>query len=136
MRTYPSNSSQAAARIVAAAMFADGNPCKSELDVFDRMDALEQLRLDRDEFQLVVQDFCEDLLSAGKLTWADACQVDPGTLVELMSEISDPEICSRVLSLCRSVVEADGNVSYNESLVVTAAATQWGLISSELRGAM
>lgn len=136
MRTYPNNSSQAAARIVAVAMFADGNPCKAELDEFDRMDALQQLCLDREEFQQVVQDYCEDLLSAGKLTWADACQLDPGVLVELMAEIDDPEICIKVLSLCFSVVAADGFVSESESHVVTAAAAQWGLVSNELRCAM
>ena len=136
MRTYPNNSSQAAARIVAVAMFADGNSCKAELEVLDRMDALQHLCLNREEFQRVVQDFCEDLLSAGKLTWADACQLDPQTLVELMAEIDDPDVCIRVLSLCFSVVEADGYVCESESLVMTAATTQWGLIINELRSAV
>ena len=43
MRTYPNNSPQAAARIVALAMLADGHLCKTELDLLERMDAIARL---------------------------------------------------------------------------------------------
>ena len=45
MRTYQNNSPQAAARIVGLAMLADGNVCKAELDVLDRLGAHQQLGL-------------------------------------------------------------------------------------------
>ena len=36
MRTYPSNSPEAAARIVALAMLADGNVCHREMQALTR----------------------------------------------------------------------------------------------------
>ena len=37
MRTYPSNSPEAAARIVALAMLADGNVCHREMQALDAL---------------------------------------------------------------------------------------------------
>ena len=50
MRSYPRNSPQAAARIVALAMLADGDLTRTELDALDQLDAHEQLGLDRAHF--------------------------------------------------------------------------------------
>lgn len=127
MRTYPNNSPQAAARIVALAMLADGQVCKAELDVLDRLCVHEQLGLQPEELHVVVHAFCEDLLSAAQRTWADACQVDPRTLAELMAEVDDPELRLKVLRLCISVVEADGRIAEGESIVLVSAVEQWGL---------
>ena len=127
MRPYPNNSPQAAARIVALAMLADGHLCKAELDVLDRLDVHRQLGLQPEELHTVVHSLCEDLLAAAHLTWADACRVDPRTLAELMAEVDDPGLRLKVLNLCVSVVEADGNVAEGESIVLGAAVEHWGL---------
>jgi uncharacterized tellurite resistance protein B-like protein len=127
MRTYPNNSPQAAARIVALAMLADGDVCKAELDVLDRLDADRQLGLQPEELYAVVHGLCEDLLSTAQLTWADACRVDPRTLVELLAEVNDAELRLKVLRLCVSVVEADGQVAEGESVMLVAAVEHWGL---------
>lgn len=47
MRTYPRNSPQAAARIVALAMLADGHVCRSEIEALERCDAAARLGLSR-----------------------------------------------------------------------------------------
>ena len=127
MRTYPRNSPQAAARIVALALLADGHLCKSELDVLARLDAHTRLGLDRDELHGVVHTFCEDLLGAMHLTWDDACRVDPRTMAQLMAEIDDPALRMQVLRLCVAVVEADRHVAEGEQIVLLAAVEQWGL---------
>ena len=127
MRTYPDNSPQAAARIVALAMLADGQVCKAEIDVLDRLRAHEQLRLRPDELHSIVHSMCDDMLSTAELTWADACQVDPQTLAKLMAEIDDSELRLKVLGLCVAVVEADGHVVEGEAIVLRAAVEQWGL---------
>ena len=54
MRTYPSNSPQAAARIVALTVLADGDISKTELELLDRLAVHEQLGLDRDELHDVL----------------------------------------------------------------------------------
>ena len=127
MRTYPHNSPQAAARIVALASLADGHLCQTELDVLERLDAHRQLGLTRPELHAVMRDFCEDLLATSHASWADACRVDPRTLDALMAEVDEPALRRSVLRLCIAVVEADENVADGESMVLIAAVEQWGL---------
>lgn len=127
MRPYPRNSPQAAARIVALAMLADGHLSEAELNTLVRLGADEQLGLERTELHAVIHAFCDDLLSAAHLTWADACRVDPRMLAELMADISDPALRLKVLRLCVSVVEADDHVAEGESIVLVSAVEHWGL---------
>lgn len=127
MRIYPNNSPQAAARIVALAMLADGDVCRAELDILERLRAHEQLGLRAEALHAVIDACSEDLLSAAQLTWADACRVDQRTLAELMAEVDDPELRLKVLRLCLSVVEADGQVAEGESVMLVAAVEHWGL---------
>lgn len=127
MRTYPTDSPQAAARIVALTLVADGHVCKTEFDVLERVGAYGQLGLDHDEMQAVLQGFCEDLLQAQSSQWADACLVDPRTLSQLMAEIENPALRATVLRLCVAVAEADDHVADGESIVLVSAVEQWGL---------
>lgn len=127
MRSYSINSPQAAARIVALAMLADGEVCKAELDALGRLGAHEQIGLRPEEFRDIVHAMCDDLLAAAQLTWADTCRVDPRTLAELLAEVDDPELRLKVLCLCISVVEADGHVADGESIMLNAAVEHWGL---------
>ena len=127
MRSYPQNSPQAAARIIALAMIADGSLCKKELDTFDRLDAHEQIGLDKEEFHAVVHTFCEDLLAAAHSRSGDVCRVNPETLAELMAEIDAHELRRKLIALCVAVVEADGHVADGESMVLVAAVEHWGL---------
>ena len=127
MRTYPNNSPQAAARIVALAMLADGQMCRAEINVLNRLRVHEQLGLRPDELHSVVHSMCNDMLSTAELTWADACQVDPQTLAKLMAEIDDSALRLKVLALCVAVVEADGRVVASEAIVLMAAVEHWGL---------
>ncbi len=127
MRTYQNNSPQAAAPIVGLALLADGHLCQAELDVLDGLGVHQQLGLQPEAMRVVVHGLCEDLLAAAQLTWADACRVDPRTLAELMGEVDDPGLRLKVLSLCVSVVEADGHVAEGESIVLGAAVEHWGM---------
>ena len=127
MRTYPQNSPRAAARIVTLALLADGDVSEVELNALHRSCVLKQLGLDVDDWDAVVHDFRDDLLEATRLTWADVCQIDPRTLAELMAEIDDPALRLKVLRLCVSVVEVDGNVEDGEAIMLGTAVEQWGL---------
>ena len=129
MRTYPNNSPQAAARIVALAMLADGEMGEAELDVLDRLRVHEQLGLRPEELHVVVNAMCDDLLSEAQLSWADTCRVDPATVAEMMAEIDERDLRLTVLRLCVAVVEADDRVDEGESILLTAAVEQWGLHS-------
>ncbi|ODS90448.1 TerB family tellurite resistance protein [uncultured Aquimonas sp.] len=127
MRSYPVNSPQAAARIVALTVFADGDIGDAEIAWLDRLVVHEQLGLTRHELQAVLDTFCEDLLSSDQLKWADACPVDERTLADLMGEIQDPALRLKLLRLCVELAEVDARVHEGESMVLVAAVEHWGL---------
>ncbi|HQR11519.1 MAG TPA: TerB family tellurite resistance protein [Casimicrobiaceae bacterium] len=125
MRSYPRNSPQAAARIVAMTILADGNLCKAELDALKRHRADQRLGLRPAELQAVVQEICEDLLQHSHLAWTSTCAIDPRTLGEIMAEVDDPALRAVVLQLCAAVVAADEHVAAGESTMLDAVAEHW-----------
>ncbi len=127
MRSYPVNSPQAAARIVALTVFADGDIGDAEIAWLDRLVVHEQLGLTRHELHAVLDIFCEDLLSSDQLKWADACPADERTLADLMGEIQDPALRLKLLRLCVELAEVDARVDEGESMVLVAAVEHWGL---------
>ena len=133
MRRYLQNSPQAAARIVALTVIADGDVGKTELALLDELAVHQQLGLDRDAMHAVIDTFCEDLLSSNQLAWADACPVDEYTLAELMGEIDDPNLRRKVLDLCVKLAMVDDLVAEAESVVLIAAVAHWGLQHHMLR---
>lgn len=133
MRTYPTNSPEAAARIVALAMLADGNLCKTEMDMLERIGAHSQLGLTQKQLHGVMHTLCEDLLATSHGDWESACRVSPATITSLMHEIDDAELRSKVLRLCALVIAADELVTENESRILSAAVDQWRQPPNALR---
>lgn len=133
MRSYPTNSPQAAARIVALTVVADGDIGETEIEWLDRLAVHEQLGLARHELHALLDTFCEDLLSSDQLKWADACPVDERTLADLMGEIQDPAMRLKLLRMCVELAQADAHVAEGESIVLSAAVEQWGLHREMLR---
>jgi uncharacterized tellurite resistance protein B-like protein len=127
MRSYPVNSPQAAARIVALTVVADGDIGDAEIECLDRLAVHEQIGLARQELHALMDTFCEDLLSSEQLKWADACPVDERTLADLMGEIQDPALRLKLLRLCVELAEVDAHVDDGESSVLVAAVEHWGL---------
>jgi uncharacterized tellurite resistance protein B-like protein len=127
MRSYPVNSPQAAARIVALTVVADGDIGAAEIEWLDRLAVHEQLGLARHEMHALLDTFCEDLLSSDQLAWADACPVDERTLAELMAEIQDPALRLTLLRVCVELAEVDARVDDGETAVLVAAVEHWGL---------
>jgi uncharacterized tellurite resistance protein B-like protein len=127
MRSYPVNSPQAAARIVALTVVADGDIGDAETKWLDRLAVHEQLGLARHELHALLDTFCEDLLSSDQLKWADACPVDERTLADLMGDVQDPALRLKLLRLCVELAEVDAHVDDGESSVLIAAVEHWGL---------
>ena len=133
MRKYAQNSPQAAARIIALTIVADGEADKTEFELLDELAVHEQIGLSRDALHAVLDTFCEDLLSSKQLAWADNCPVDEYTLSEFMREIDDPTLRRSVLDVCIKLAEVDGLVAAGESIVLVAAAEHWGIRRHMLR---
>ena len=127
MRSYPVNSPQAMARIVALMVVADGDIGEPEVNWLDQLAVHEQLGLTRAELHAVIDTFCEDLLSSGQLRWADVCPVDERTLRDLMGQIDDEKLRLKLFHLCADLAQADARVQHGEMMVLRAAFEHWGL---------
>ncbi len=127
MRKYLKNSPQAAARIVALTLIADGDVGQEELALLDELAVHRQLGLERHALHAVIDTFCEDLSSGRQLAWVDACPVDEYVLEALMRDIDDPALRRQVLGLCVRLAEVDDQVAAGESIVLSAALAHWGL---------
>ena len=127
MRSYPHNSPQAAARIVALAMLADGHFSHDEFQALEHRQMAQCLGMLPSELMEVLHDCCEDLQSHPRLAWDEACRVDRVTLTALLDEVSDPALRRRVLQCCRELAEADHHLAEGEALLLATVAGWWGL---------
>lgn len=125
MRSYPRNSPEAAARIVALVLISDGHVCRSEIEALQKLQVEQELGLAQGAFAQVVQTLCEDLLMGAYGSGSMMCSVDGGTLDSLLAEVDDPDLQARVLRLARAAADADRHLADAEALVVSAARQHW-----------
>ena len=123
MRTYPRNSPQAAARIVALAAVCDGHLSRTELQVLEALNA-DQLGISTSELHDVVKALCEDLLAHAYPLWGTACQLGPA-LDSVLAELDEPELQRTTLALCAAVANADNHWSEAENTLLGRAAVRW-----------
>ncbi|WP_164962186.1 TerB family tellurite resistance protein [Rubrivivax sp. JA1026] len=131
MRSYPHNSPEAAARIVALVLISDGHVCSSEFDILKRLGAESELGLEPQLLPHIVHTLCEELLAGGYETGSLMGNVDDSALASLMAEISDPVLQRTVLRLSLAAARADGHLADGESMVVEAARRHWNLLDGE-----
>lgn len=135
MRRYPTNSPQAAARIVALTVLADGDISSAEFELLSHPELHARLGLDRDALATVLHDAYDDLESGARLSLPNTCPVDEFTLRDIVGEIDDPELQKRLLRLCADIAHSDGTVDIAESIIISSAMEQWGLHSEIFRPA-
>lgn len=127
MRSYPRNSPEAAARIVALVLIADGHVCRSEIDALNQLAASRELGLDPDGLPRIVQTLCEDLLMGDPGSGSMLGDVDDSTLASLMAEVDEPVLQRKVLRLAVAAVQGDRHIADGETLVLEAAHRHWGI---------
>ena len=131
MRSYPRNSPEAAARIVALVLISDGHVCSTEFDILKQLGAERELGLEPNLLPHIVHTLCEELLASGYETGSLISNVDDSTLASLMAEISDPVLQRKVLRLSLAAARADGHLADGETVVVEAAQRHWQLVDGE-----
>ena len=131
MRSYPRNSPEAAARIVALVLVSDGHVSKAEFDILKQLRAEHELGLEPQLLPHLVHTLCEELLAGGYHTGSLISNVDDRTLAALMAEISDPALQRKVLRLSLAAARADGHLADGEAMVVQAARHHWQLLDGE-----
>ena len=125
MRSYPRNSPEAAARIVALVLISDGHVCRSEVEALQHLQVEQELGLEPGSFAAVVQTLCEDLLMGAYGSGSMICSVDEATLASFMAEVDEPGLQSKVLRLASAAAEADQHLAEAEALVVNVARRHW-----------
>ena len=65
MRSYPRNSPEAAARIVALVLISDGHVSRSEFETLHQLKGAGDLGLEPQNMPGIVQTLCEDVLMEG-----------------------------------------------------------------------
>ena len=123
MKAYSVNSPEAAARVLAMAMLADGQYSMTEIRSLDRQNAPERLGLSPEAFKAVVDDFCHDLLLAGGGQWTGV--VDPSIREQLMAEITDRGLQDLILLQCETLMLADGHLADGEVELLDALSAAW-----------
>ena len=131
MRSYPHNSPEAAARIVALVLISDGHVCSSEFDILKQLGAERELGLEPQLLPHILHTLCEELLVGGYETGSLMGSVDDSALASLMAEISDPALQRTVLRLSLAAARADGHLADGETLVVEAALRHWKLVDAD-----
>ena len=124
-RSYPRNSPRAAARILAAALLANGDIKPAEWQGLAEARASERLGLQDLEWELVIDELCEDLMA--RPTVGGDALIDRRSLAAWLDEVDDPELQRLLVDLCVQVIESDGEVQFGESLVLRAAIERWVL---------
>ena len=125
MRSYPINSPEAAARIVAMALVADGHYATAEIRTLDRLHAPARLGLAPEAFELVMDHFCEDLLLASHGEWLGSAAIDSATRRHLFAEVQDPALGAEVRALCEAVMLCDSHLADGETGLLDDMARAW-----------
>ncbi len=127
MRSYPQNSPEAAARIVALVLISDGHVSSSEFDILKQLGAERELGLEPHLLPHIVYTLHEELVLRGYATGSPFANVDDSGLVALLAEVSDPALQRTVLRLCLAAARADGHLADGEVVVLEAARHHWRL---------
>ena len=122
MRSYSVDSPHAAGRILALTMIVDGNLAGSELAALNRSRILDHIDLDQDEFQRLLNDLCDDLLTS---TSHGAIRVDNELIDSLLDEIVDPDLRRSLLRAMWSIADADDWLADAEAVLLTRASNAW-----------
>ncbi len=134
MRSYPRNSPEAAARIVALILISDGHVSQSEYEALNRLDGARDLGLEPQDMLGIVQTLCEDLLMEGFNGRSLLSHIGDGFMVSLMAEVDEPQLQSKLLRVATSVVKADQHLANGEASVLDAASHHWGLRAATVAG--
>jgi uncharacterized tellurite resistance protein B-like protein len=127
MRTYPVNSPEAMARIVALSMLVDGGLDQSELDVVSRYGIVERLGLSDDEFEKIVHHLCEDMLQCADGAHFGQIEIANPAIDRILAEIKDLQLRKQLLRIMVAIVDADDMLSDGEAVLIERALQCWML---------
>jgi hypothetical protein len=132
MKTYPADSPEAMARVLAMVMLADARLDDRELQALERLDLLRLIDLTREQFSQVVKDYCDDLLAAGdaggKINLMDKARIDA-----IVDAVQDGRKRTDAASMALILMKADQQFHDAELALLRYTLGRWGLSLDELQ---
>lgn len=125
VRNYPTDSPQAAARMVALALMADGNVDRRELLLLERQQVLNRLGLDHEQFDAIYYDYCTDMLGSARRHDSGGLELDAGNIRKILGEIQDPRLQKKLLRVMLDIVNADHRLTASEAALISQALRHW-----------
>lgn len=125
MRSYPRNSPEAAARLVALVLISDGHVCRSEIEALNHLQLEAELGLAAGGFARVIHTLCEDLLLATDAGPSSIGRIDESTLSALLAEVDQAALQGKVLRLAGAAAAADRHLAEAEAMILALARRQW-----------
>jgi uncharacterized tellurite resistance protein B-like protein len=124
MRTYPLNSSLAAARVVCLALVADGQLQRHETAALRELQVAQRLGLSWAAFHDVLAGFCDDLMAQAAHD-GDDCRLTPRLIRRVLADVSDAQLRLTVLELCTELMQSDEVLHDGETIVLRAFGECW-----------
>jgi uncharacterized tellurite resistance protein B-like protein len=125
MRAYPIDSPQAATRLLAMALVADGHFAPCELKTLDRLGAPQRLGLSAQGMKAVIDTFCWELMHLRRGEWQGLASLTPDLRTRLINEVRNPRVRDEVWRLCEAIVQSDGRLSEGEAELMDAITQAW-----------
>ena len=132
VQTYPTNSPQAATRLLAMVLVADGHYALSELRALDQLEVPQRLGLTPQAVKAVIDDFCAEVANASYGEWSGSALLDETTRDSLFHEIKDPKLQRQILLMCESLALADGHLAEGETDMLDAMARAWQTAEADI----
>lgn len=132
MRSYPIDSPQAKARIIALALLADGGIDHSEFEYLDTQDIVDRLGITAEAFDIVLREFCEDADQSGLLRQNGQLDFESAALQAMLNEIRRDDTRHMLLQTIFEIVLADRELSLGEAQLTSRAMAQWGIQRHEI----
>lgn len=125
MRTYQTNSPEAAGRVLAMALMSDGHCSAVELETLKHVKAAERLGLSPEQLNEVINHFAQDMWACtpGELVTFD--RIDTPTRDALLGEITDTYLQAELQALTHELVVADGHLANGEAVLVDTLWSRW-----------
>ena len=126
MRHYETNSTPAAARLLALTVLADGGLDRNEVDTMMHADLARRLGIGSVEFERILREYCDDLLASAHYLDGMRLKVADEVLDLLLEDIADPVLQQALLRTMQDIVSADGVATSAEVDVLARALEKWG----------
>ena len=125
MRHYETDSTPAAARLLALTVLADGGLDRDDVEAMMHTDLARRLGIGSVEFERILREYCEDLLASAHHMDGLRLKLADEVLDLLLEDITDPALQQAMLRAMQEIVSADGVETSTEVEVLARALEKW-----------